>query len=155
MNRIFARCCLVALGIASLSNPLLAEPAAGDEAAIRQVLMSTWDKPGAPLAVEPVVIEADHALAGWSQGARGGRALLARQPDGRWTVQVCGGDTLLDSASLERSALPPATARALAAATVRAEAKLPAARRALFSTFGAPRDMTGGARASDAPHRHR
>ncbi len=143
MHKIIRRGCLAVLLVAFQPVSALAEQPVKDETAIRQVLMSTWNKPESPLTVEPVVIEAGYALAGWTQDARGGRALLARQPDGRWTVRVCGGDSMLDVKSLEQSALPPATAKVLAAAAVQAEAKLPAARRALFSTFGAPRNMTG------------
>ena len=46
-----------------------------DEAGIRQVLMTTFDKPEARMQVEPIVVQAEHAVAGWIQGERGGRAL--------------------------------------------------------------------------------
>lgn len=108
--------------------------AAGDAAAITHLLMATFDKPEARLSVAPVVVQGDQALAGWIQGERGGRALLKRQ-HGEWQVAVCGGDGLTDPRLLADAGLAAADARALVASLVQAEARLPAAQRAKFSTF--------------------
>lgn len=108
---------------------------AHDEAhAIRHLLMHTFDKPEAPLTVDPVTVSGDLAVAGWAQGEMGGRALLKRK-DGRWAIVLCSGDALKEAASLVKFGLAAADADAMAAAVVAAEAKLDPALVAKFATF--------------------
>ncbi|WCM86558.1 copper uptake system-associated protein [Acidovorax sp. NCPPB 3576] len=106
-----------------------------DEAAIRQVILSTWNKPNAPVEVGPVVVAGGNAIAGWTQGTRGGRALMARDKAGRWSVAACGGDGLKEAKLLESTGMGEARAKQLSAALAQAESAIPAARRAQFSTF--------------------
>ena len=65
----------------------------GDDAQIVTVLRSSFDRPEAPLSVAPVVVVGDHAIAGWVQDKRGGRALM-RKVRGAWTIHLCSGDPL-------------------------------------------------------------
>jgi hypothetical protein len=104
---------------------LLAAPAcaAEDETAIRRLLRDLFDRPDAPLTVEPIVIEQDAAIADWSQGEQGGRAFLKRK-GGTWEVALCGGDALRQSASLEKLGLAKPRAQALAASLAKAERSL-------------------------------
>lgn len=111
-----------------------AADATADRNAVRHVLMAQFDKPEARLQVEPVVVVGDAALAGWAQGERGGRALLFRKGN-QWQIAVCGGDGLKDAKVLHDAGIEPADAQALATSLVAAEARLPAAQRAKFSTF--------------------
>lgn len=96
--------------------------------------MATFDKPDARLVVEPVVVSGDHAIAGWSQGDMGGRALL-RKKGHVWGVVLCAGDDLKKTDVLTKVGLPAAAAKALSASLAAAEAKLPPDRLALFSKF--------------------
>jgi hypothetical protein len=121
---------------ALLTTSCAPDTTAADDQAIRQVLMAQFDKPEAPLAVAPVVVQGAHALAGWTQGERGGRALLRREGS-LWRVVVCGGDGLKDAAALRDTGLSGDEAAALAKALANAEAPLPAAQRAKFAMFGA------------------
>jgi hypothetical protein len=105
-----------------------------DQAQVRQVLMHSFDKPEARLQVEPIVVRGDFALAGWTQGERGGRAMLKRHGNA-WQVHVCGGDGLKDPKVLQDAGLAARDASALAQALISQEAKLPAAVRAKFSSF--------------------
>ena len=85
------------LGLALLvSCASLPVHAADDPAAIRQALMQAFDKPHARLSVEPVVVVGQHAVAGWAQGERGGRALLYRHGTA-WQIAACAGDALKDA----------------------------------------------------------
>lgn len=119
-----------------LLSPLAAKAAdSTDQAAIRKVMMHTWDKPAARLTVEPIVVLADHAIAGWTQAQGGGRALLARDSHGAWRVTLCAGDGLKDAKVLESVGMSAATARRMAEQLAKAEAAIPAQRRALFATF--------------------
>jgi hypothetical protein len=61
------------------------------EQSIRKLLMDTFDKPGAPLVVDPVVAANDCAIADWIQDGHGGRALLKRR-DGKRSLILCSGD---------------------------------------------------------------
>jgi hypothetical protein len=116
----------------TLFQPALAM--ASDPDAIRSVMMKTWDKPDARLVVDPVVVSGDHAIAGWSQGDMGGRALLRRKGH-VWDVVLCAGDDLKKTDVLTKVGLPTAAASALSADLAKAEATLPSARLALFSKF--------------------
>jgi hypothetical protein len=128
----------VAVLTLALSLPWLAcavGASAEDLRGIRKVMMSTWDKPEARLNVAPVVVVDGHALAGWTQAARGGRALLKRNAHGAWEVTVCAGDGLKEVHMLTMTGMPEATARTLAKDLASAEARLPAATRAKFASF--------------------
>lgn len=96
--------------------------------------MATFDKPEAPLTVEPVTVYKDVAVAGWSQGEMGGRALL-RKKDDKWVLTLCSGDALKEAKSLQQFGLSAEEAEAMANAVVEAEAKLDPALVARFATF--------------------
>lgn len=113
--------------------PAFAQDAAG-EAAIRHLMMATFDRPDDRLLVEPISMSGDVAIAGCAQGGRGGRALLRRSGD-HWKIVLCAGDTLKDAAALQTFGLPAEQAAALASAVVAAEGKLDPALVAKFSTF--------------------
>ncbi len=108
--------------------------AADDKAAIRTLIGKTWDTPEQKVFTDPVVVDGDHAVAGWTQGARGGRALLHRRPDG-WAVVLCSGDPLREAAVLIQSGVPEARAGKIAAALAAAESQADPERVHLFSTF--------------------
>lgn len=123
-------------------------------AAIRHKIQSTWDTPKAPVRVDPVVVVGDHAVAGWTQGPRGGRALLHRGRDGLWLVTWCAGDALTHTAGLTEAGVPAPQAQQLAQALARAEAGLSAARRAALSSFqgSVPVTATGHGSGQGAAH---
>ncbi len=116
----------------AISSP--GHAAEGDTAAIQHLMMATFDRPDAPLMVEPVTVSGDIAVAGWAQGDMGGRALLRRK-DGAWVLTLCSGDALKEAAALERFGLSPAEAEAMAAAVVAAEAEMDPAIVAKFASF--------------------
>jgi len=101
---------------------------------ITAVMKKQFDRPDAPLAVEPVTVDGDYAVAGWIQGAKGGRALLQKE-QGQWRISVCGGDGLTQAKVLESTGMHPLMAKKLAAATLAAEAKLSADKRRMFASF--------------------
>lgn len=101
---------------------------------MRTTLAKMFDRPDAPLTVQPVVVEGHHAVAGWSQGALGGRALL-HEKDGIWQIVLCAGPGVRDAAFLRDAGLPEATARALSARLATAEAALGGDRMRLLDSF--------------------
>ncbi|QKE61909.1 copper uptake system-associated protein [Aquipseudomonas campi] len=105
-----------------------------DRQAIEHLMKHTWERPDAVLDVGPVTVEGEHAVAGWTQDARGGRALLRRDGE-TWKVLLCAGDGLLDVATLRDAGLSAAQAASLNQAVRAAEATQPAARVKQFALF--------------------
>lgn len=105
-----------------------------DRTQISSVMKGTWETTDAPLAVDPVVISNDYAIAGWAQAGRGGRALVKRGAHG-WAVVLCTGDGVKSAENLRQMGVPGSDADALAEAIAEAEAQLDAALVALFSSF--------------------
>ncbi|WP_127520252.1 copper uptake system-associated protein [Mesorhizobium sp. Z1-4] len=116
--------------------------ALSDEDAIRGVLKATWDTPEAPLSIQPLVILGDHAVAGWMQDERGGRALMRRM-HGRWTVHLCTGDAVKEAANLRQMGVPAAVSDQLATLLADAEAAMDPKQVALLSSFDGTVMMDG------------
>jgi hypothetical protein len=123
---------LLPVGIAA--QPGRAPSDLADEAEIRQLMQKTWERPDAPLSVDPVVIVSAYAIAGWVQDDRGGRALL-RKVDGRWDVVLCAGDHLRSASTISAVGASAETASRLVDALAAAEARLPRERLRQQSLF--------------------
>jgi hypothetical protein len=115
---------------------LAATPALAGQAEdqIAKLMHGTFDRPDAKLAVDPVVVAGDYAIAGWSQGDLGGRALL-RQHRGAWSVVLCAGDGIKSAEALRQAGIPAAEATTLVASLAEAEKHIPPERLALFAKF--------------------
>lgn len=109
---------LIAIGAACVG----ARADDGAEAA-RRLLFQTFDKPEAPLVVDAIVVEGDAAVADWRQGELGGRAFLRRK-DQAWTIALCAGDALKDSATLEKLGVSHSSAQALSTRLAAEEKRL-------------------------------
>jgi len=92
--------------------------------------------------VDPVVVLGGFALASWTQGNRGGRALL-RKEAGKWKVLLCSGGPLRHAVILAATGIPLGVAGQLAHLLNQSESKLPADHVALFSTFEGVVHMDG------------
>lgn len=103
--------------------------------AILEQMHSRWDTPGTLLDAGPVAIEGDYAVADWTQGERGGRALL-RLEHGTWTTILCAGDLLRTSDGLQEAGIPAPQARTLAAKLESAERNELPQRLAKMTAFG-------------------
>ncbi|WP_316229572.1 copper uptake system-associated protein [Bradyrhizobium sp. SZCCHNR1070] len=108
--------------------------AGADQDAVRDVLMATFDKPEAHLVVDPVVVSGGHAIADWTQGATGGRALLRHSASG-WRLVLCAGDAIKDPAALRLAGVSSSDAAELVAALAASEQQLTRDRLALLSSF--------------------
>jgi periplasmic copper chaperone A len=130
-----------------------------DAQAITHVMKRQFDRPDAPLIVQPVTILGDAAVAGWAQGGKGGRALL-RKEKSAWAIHVCAGKGLTQSDVLAMTGLSKNVATELAQRVVKAEANLTAQQRALFDSFegmlnvGGPGAPAHGAHPSAAHKAH-
>jgi len=107
---------------------------AAEVAAIKTLMAGMFDQPQSRLDVGPVVVVGDHAIAGWSQGDMGGRALLRRKEQ-VWQLILCSGDPLKSAEALAKMSVPAAIASRLAAQLAEAEAKVSPERLAMFARF--------------------
>ena len=105
----------------------------GSEAA-RRLLFETFDKPEAHLFVDTVVVEGDAAVADWRQGELGGRAFLIRKGEA-WSIALCAGDALKDSATLQRLGVSKLSAEAISRRLAAEERRLAADVVERFSRF--------------------
>jgi len=104
------------------------------ERAIAGLMAQQFDRPEQRLEVGPVVVVADHAIAGWSQGDMGGRALLRRK--GRdWQIVLCSGDQLKSAETLRHAGVPATSVQPLVERLAEAESRLPKERLAQLSKF--------------------
>jgi hypothetical protein len=123
--------CAVALMLLFL-GPALAQTT--DESAISKLLHTTFDRPDAPLTIAPAVVSGNHAIAGWTQGDTGGRALLRRKGES-WELILCAGDGIKSRDALAKAGIPAQDAAALERDLAAAESRLPPQHVAMFSRF--------------------
>nr|WP_315466281.1 copper uptake system-associated protein [uncultured Rhodoferax sp.] len=109
-------------------------PKGTDAEQIASVMKKQFERPDAPLNVAPVTVLGHYAVAGWTQGGKGGRALMQKDANG-WFIAVCAGDGLKDAKVLQSTGMPAEQAAPLAAAVKAAEAKLGKDQLALFASF--------------------
>jgi copper(I)-binding protein len=96
-----------------------------------KAIFETADK---PLAVQPVVVEGDWAIAGWTQDGRGGRALLKKK-EGGWSIHLCSGDGLKQAEALKTMGLSDDEAEAIVTKLAEAEEHIDPQTLALFASF--------------------
>lgn len=122
---------LLLLGVAVVSANASAGP---QETAISAMLHHMFDKPDARLTVGPVVVSGNHAIADWSQGEMGGRALLHSRHN-EWRIVLCTGDEIKNQGAMIKAGVPAEDALRLERDLANAEAALDPKQRAQFSRF--------------------
>lgn len=111
------------------------EPQSADpQEAIPAKMKAIFEAADKPLTVGPVAVEGHWAIAGWTQGDRGGRALLKKKGDG-WSIHLCSGDGLKQADALKSMGLSEDEASVLSAKLAEAEAHVDPATLALFASF--------------------
>lgn len=123
---------LIALGLL-VGDAARAAPAT-DASQIQTLMKGIWERPDSRLDIDPITVQRTHAVAGWTQGAHGGRARL-RRVQGKWEVVLCSGDALLEEKFLQDAGVAAPDAKLLATRTKAAESRLAKARVAQFSRF--------------------
>ncbi|MBW6533154.1 copper uptake system-associated protein [Sphingomonas sp. RRHST34] len=118
----------LALAGCAIQNPVV------DEGRIREATEAHFGSPLAPIDVGPVVVSGDHAIADWTQGDFGGRALFERGAYG-WMLLLCSGDSIRRAENLKRAGVPDFNAGWIADQLASAEAKLPPERLARMKRF--------------------
>lgn len=122
-----------------------------DEAQIQAVIGKTYDKPNNKVNTTPISIADDFAVADWTQGKRGGRALMKRI-NGNWEILACGNDGLKDTKSLVKAGMSEKTASTIVRKLADLEKLEDPRRLAKFNLFGTPNDPIN--KNEDDPHKH-
>lgn len=122
-----------------------------DEAQIQAVIGKTYDKPNNKVNTTPISIADDFAVADWTQGKRGGRALMKRI-NGNWEILACGNDGLKDTKSLVKAGMSEKTASTIVKKLADLEKLEDPKRLAKFNLFGTPNDPIN--KNEDDPHKH-
>ena len=135
---------LLLTGLLVLCPISVASAGEAAEDAIQHMLSATFDKGSLRVIADPVVVDGDVAVASWTQGEKGGRALF-RLKKGSWGVVLCGGDALKEAQGLTDVGVAPDAAARIATRLDEAERKASPERRALFSTFKGLMPMEGHA----------
>jgi hypothetical protein len=104
------------------------------EAAIAQVLKQRLETPGAELIVDPIAADGAFAVAGWTHGEKGGRALLQKGSKG-WLLVLCGGESLRSMQGLTRLGVPQHQAMEIIKELAREEKRVSAERLARMASF--------------------
>lgn len=105
-----------------------------DKVAIADLMRTMFDRPDARLNAAPIVVSGDYAVADWTQGDAGGRALLAHS-DAGWRLVLCAGDALRSVDELVSLGVPATDAAALARDLSAAERREPPTRLAVMAAF--------------------
>ncbi|NOT15226.1 MAG: copper uptake system-associated protein [Methylotenera sp.] len=106
---------------------------------IKAIISSTYDKPDHKVETTPIAVIDDYAVADWTQGQRGGRALLHRS-NGKWIIMACGADGLKEVKTLTEAGIPDQTAKSLVTQLTSAEKSVSPDRLKQFSLFGTKDD---------------
>lgn len=114
---------------------------------IQELISKTFDKPGLRVKTAPIVIEGKVAIADWSQGQKGGRALLRRKHHD-WEIIACGGPGFKDPESIAAMGISKVIAANITAKLKDAEAKLTPQQVKQFDSFDGVVNMVHGAKHS-------
>lgn len=118
----------LALAGCGIPNPVV------DESRIREATEAHFGSRLVPIEIGPVIVSGEHAIADWTQGDYGGRALFERGDHG-WMLLLCSGDSIRRADNLERAGVPRFNAGWIADRLAEAEAALPAERLARMKRF--------------------
>lgn len=118
----------LALAGCAIANPVV------DEGRVREVTEEHFGSRFVPIDVGPIVVSGDHAIADWTQGDYGGRALYERGEYG-WMLLLCSGDSIRRAENLKRAGVPDFNAGFIAEQLAEAEAALPAERLSRMKRF--------------------
>jgi hypothetical protein len=91
---------------------------------IKALISKTFDQPNLKVQTNPIVIEGKVAIADWTQGQKGGRALLRRK-HADWEIIACGGAGFKDPSAITATGISKEIAINITAKLKLAEAKLP------------------------------
>ena len=90
---------------------------------IKALISKTFDQPNLKVQTTPIVIEGKVAIADWTQGQKGGRALLRRK-HADWEIIACGGAGFKDPSAITATGISKEIANNITAKLKTAESSL-------------------------------
>lgn len=105
-----------------------------DKGRVREATEAHFGSALIPLEVGPIVVAGNHAIADWTQGDFGGRALFERE-GGSWMLVLCSGDSIRRADNLRRAGVPDFAADIIADQLAKSEAALAPERLARMRRF--------------------
>ena len=114
---------------------------------IQELISKTFDKPGLKVKTAPIVIEGKVAIADWTQGQKGGRALLRRKHHD-WEIIACGGTGFKDPEGIAANGISKVIATNITAKLKDAEARLSPQEVKQFDSFDGVVNMVHDAKHS-------
>ena len=90
---------------------------------IKALISKTFDQPNLKVQTTPIVIEGKVAIADWTQGQKGGRALLRRK-HADWEIIACGGAGFKDPSAITSAGISKEIANNITAKLKTAESSL-------------------------------
>jgi hypothetical protein len=118
---------------------------------IKSLISSTFDQPNLKVITNPIVIEGKVAIADWTQGSKGGRALLRRKHE-HWEIIACGGAGFKEASGVAAVGISKEIANNITAKLKAEEAKLPAQAIKQFDSFEGVVNMAHGANHTNNKH---
>lgn len=126
---------------------------ASTEDDVASAISKIYDKPNQKVMTSPVAVVDKFAIADWTQGNRGGRALM-KNINGQWAIAACGADGLKDLKNLKDAGIPPKTAEALLSQLTQLEKSVDPQRLKMFSLFGTKDDPKNKEEGHHHEHHH-
>ncbi|QWD95130.1 copper uptake system-associated protein [Polynucleobacter sp. MG-Unter2-18] len=119
---------------------------------IKALISKTFDQPNLKVQITPIVIEGKVAIADWTQGQKGGRALLRRK-HADWEIIACGGAGFKDPNAIAAAGISKRIAQNITAKLRTAEASLSAQKIKQLDSFDGVVTMGHGMQhGSDSKH---
>jgi hypothetical protein len=114
---------------------------------IKALISKSFDQPNLKVKTSPIVIEGKVAIADWTQGRKGGRALLRRKHND-WEIIACGGSGFKDAEGIAAIGISKEIAANITAKLKDAEAKLSPQQVKQFDSFDGVVNMVHDAKHS-------
>ena len=100
------------MAIFAITTCSISIAASTDQIEIINTISRIYDKPNLKVTTNPISINENFAIADWTQGDRGGRALL-KKDNGHWAIITCGADEIKDLKNLKDAGISTNVAKAL------------------------------------------
>lgn len=127
------------MAIFAITSCSISIAASTDQIEIINTISRIYDKPNLKVTTNPISINENFAIADWTQGNRGGRALL-KKDNGHWAIITCGADEIKDLKNLKDAGISTNVAKALIEQLNQLEKSIDPNQIHLFSLFGTKND---------------
>jgi hypothetical protein len=140
-------CAAICIASNAVSHP---QTDAESQEKIKALISKTFDQPNLKVQITPIVIEGKVAIADWTQGQKGGRALLRRK-HADWEIIACGGAGFKDPNAIAAVGISKEIANNITAKLKVAEAVLVPQKIKQLDSFGDVVTMIHGIQHGSGP----